>query len=100
VSSSAIPVAPGANFSVGRQDVTSGRYFKGDIDEVAIYTAATPGSTVTTHHDTGRQASNTNGLTTRTVYDALGRAIDETDAARVRYATAARPSIAVNEPTF
>jgi RHS repeat-associated protein len=82
--SSASPSAPGANFAIGRQDVTTGRYFAGDIDEVAIYGAPMSASTVGAHWAAGRPTSVVDGLTTKNVYDALGRPIDAIDQAGIR----------------
>lgn len=82
--SGATPTAPGASFGIGRQDATAGRYFGGDIDEVAVYGAAMTAPTVGAHWAAGRQASVGEGLTTRTVFDRLGRAIDATDPAGAR----------------
>lgn len=82
--STATPTAPGANFGIGRQDATAGRYFKGDVDEVATYSAALTAPTVGAHWAAGRQTSVSEGLTSRTVYDGLGRAVDSTDQAGIR----------------
>ena len=82
--STSTPASPGANFAIGRQDATAGTYFRGDIDEVAIYDAALTAPTVSAHFAAGRQASVVDALTTRIVCDRLGRAVDEIDQLNVR----------------
>lgn len=84
------PSTPGASFAVGRTDATtSSGYFPGVIDEVAAYaTGAFGASVVTAHWKAGRHVADpaagdfdpATNLTSRTVFDPLGRPVDGWDA--------------------
>lgn len=79
---SLVPITPTTVFSVGRYDnPVSYRYFKGEIDEVALYA---DGTSVLDHYSIGRQTDPVTALTSRTGYDALGRAVDAWNPAGTR----------------
>jgi RHS repeat-associated protein len=72
----AAPSAPGAGFSIGRQAAGS-RPFAGSVDEVAVYTTALAAGAVSSHWTAGHPTAADARLTTRSAYDALGRATEE-----------------------
>jgi RHS repeat-associated protein len=55
-------------------------YWAGSLDEVAVYNQALSSGTIGGHQAAGRPTAADASLTTRTTYDALGRATDTSDA--------------------
>ena len=78
------PGTPGAAFSIGREDATAGRYFNGVVDDVAVYGSALSGTRIAAHASAGRNTAADTNLTSRTVYDGLGRAVDGYDPRMIR----------------
>ena len=78
------PGAPGASFSIGREDATAGRYFNGVVDDVAVYGTALSSTRIAAHATAGRNTAADTNLTSRTAYDALGRAVDGYDPRMIR----------------
>ena len=78
------PFTPSAGFSIGREDGPVGRYFDGAVDDVAFYTSPLDAAAVSAHYAAGRATATDARLTTRTAYDALGRATDTWNPAGVR----------------
>jgi RHS repeat-associated protein len=76
------PTVPGAGFAIGRQSGATGRYFAGSIDEVAVYSSALSTATVAAHVAAGRPADSVTALTSRTMFDDLGRARSTLDPTR------------------
>jgi RHS repeat-associated protein len=71
-----VPGAGGATFEIGAYGHhAAGTFLKGAIDDVALYSTAMPAADVLVHFERGRRSDASN-LTTRTAYDALGRATD------------------------
>ena len=82
--STSTPLTPGAGFSIGRGDSLAGRYFAGVVDDVAVFGSALTSTRITAHASAGRVTATDTNLTTRTVYDALGRATDGYDPRMIR----------------
>jgi YD repeat-containing protein len=73
------PGTPGAAFTIGRETPSTGSFFTGEVDEVAIYSAVLGLVTIGDHYADGRVATADANLVTKTRFDVLGRSTDSWD---------------------